>query len=68
MGGLMQQRTSAREVHATRLPNKIALVTGKPWQRSVRIPWEQMGTNSHGSLSSPPAELLGGARHSPSPR
>lgn len=68
MGGLMQQRTSAREVHATRLPNKTALVIGgKLWQRSGRSLWEQMRPNSPGSLSSPPAELLGGARCPPSP-
>lgn len=72
MGGLMQQRTSAREVHARKLPSKTALVTGgQPWQRSFRNLWGQKGPNSPGSLRSPlgfaPAELLGGTGHSPSP-
>lgn len=52
MGGLMQQRTSAREVCARKLPSKTALVTGgKPWQRNVRNLWGQMGPNSPKALA-----------------
>lgn len=63
MGGLMLQRTSAREAHARKLPSKTASVTGgKPWQRSVRNLWGYIGLNSPGRLSSPldfaPVELL----------
>lgn len=44
MGGLTQQRTSAREVHVKKFLSKPALVTGgKPWQRSVTNLWGQMG-------------------------
>lgn len=51
--GLMQQSTGAKQVHARNLPSKTALVTvRKPWQRSARNLWGQMGTKSPRSLSS----------------